>query len=47
MEVNQGFDMFTIIEKLFPLFFILVIGFILFIIFQGINNGTTIINNQS
>jgi hypothetical protein len=36
MEVNQGFDMFTIIEKLFPLFFILVIGFILFIIFQGI-----------
>jgi hypothetical protein len=28
--------MFTIIEKLFPLFFILVIGFILFIIFQGI-----------
>jgi hypothetical protein len=36
MEVNQGVDMFTIIEKLFPLFFILVIGFILFIIFQGI-----------
>ncbi|NYE03955.1 hypothetical protein F4694_000699 [Bacillus niacini] len=36
MEVNQGFDMFTIIEKLFPLFIILVIGFILFIIFQGI-----------
>jgi Protein of unknown function (DUF2500) len=36
MEVNLGFDMFTIIEKLFPLFFILVIGFILFIIFQGI-----------
>jgi Protein of unknown function (DUF2500) len=36
VEIDQGFDMFTIIEKLFPLFFILVVGFILFIIFQGI-----------
>jgi hypothetical protein len=36
VEVDQGFDMFSIIEKSFPIFFILVVGFILFIIFQGI-----------
>jgi hypothetical protein len=36
VDVVQGFDMFTIIENLFPIFFILIVGFILFIIFQGI-----------
>lgn len=36
MDVAQGFDTFTIIGTLFPLFFILVIGIILFTIFKGI-----------
>jgi hypothetical protein len=36
VDVTQGFDMFSIIGSLFPLFFILIIGIILFTIFKGI-----------
>lgn len=36
MDIEQGFDMFSVMDTLFPLFFILIIGFILFIIFLGI-----------
>jgi hypothetical protein len=36
MEVNEGLDFFTIIQFIFPIFFILIVGFILFIIIMGI-----------
>ena len=36
MEVNGGLDFFTIIQFIFPIFFILIVGFILFIIIMGI-----------
>jgi hypothetical protein len=36
MEVNEGLDFFSIIQFLFPIFFILIVGFILFIIIMGI-----------
>lgn len=36
MGFNQGFDMFSIISMLFPIFFILIFGIILFTFFKGI-----------
>ncbi|WHX98216.1 DUF2500 domain-containing protein [Neobacillus sp. DY30] len=36
MVVDQGFDMFSVMGTLFPIFFILVFGIILFTIFKGI-----------
>ncbi|WP_218973828.1 DUF2500 domain-containing protein [Neobacillus mesonae] len=36
MDFDQGFDMFSMMEVLFPIFFILIIGFIIFVIFSGV-----------
>ncbi|MFF2445830.1 DUF2500 domain-containing protein [Neobacillus sp. NPDC058068] len=36
MDFDQGFDMFSVMQTIFPIFFILVVGFILFAIFRGI-----------
>ncbi|MBT2658062.1 DUF2500 domain-containing protein [Bacillus sp. ISL-18] len=36
MEINEGIDFFSIIEFVFPIFFIAIAGFILFIIIMGI-----------
>lgn len=36
VDIEQGFDMFSVMNTLFPLFFILIIGIILFVIFSGI-----------
>jgi hypothetical protein len=36
MGFEQGFDMFSIMNMLFPLFFIIILGIILFTIFKNI-----------
>ncbi|MEH7014244.1 DUF2500 domain-containing protein [Neobacillus niacini] len=36
MGLEQGFEMFSIMSTLFPIFFILIFGIILFTIFKGI-----------
>ncbi|WML31378.1 DUF2500 domain-containing protein [Neobacillus sp. OS1-32] len=44
MDFDQGFDLFSIMEIIFPIFFILVAGIILFVIFRGIKEWSY--NNQ-
>lgn len=38
MGIEQGFDMFSIISTIFPIFFIVIIGIILFTIIKGIKH---------
>lgn len=44
MDLNGGLDTFNIIETIFPIFFILIAGFILFTIFSGISEWSS--NNK-
>ncbi|CAH2716022.1 hypothetical protein BACCIP111895_03206 [Neobacillus rhizosphaerae] len=44
MDFDQGFDMFSIMQTIFPIFFILVVGIILFTIFRGIREWSS--NNK-
>jgi hypothetical protein len=36
MDLNQGFDIFSMMSMLFPIFFIIIFGIILFTFFKGI-----------
>ncbi|WHY75149.1 DUF2500 domain-containing protein [Neobacillus sp. WH10] len=44
MDFNEGFDMFNIMQFIFPIFFILIAGIILFTIIKGISEWSN--NNK-